>query len=372
MNLYCSSFLILYSIGCLSVFTHADSTETESSTSHHIDGKGSLILDSLFSFDSKQNKPNSLFVFMNNIFRPDYATLIMESSRYDDIIPELIQSAILTGDIEKYIDISHASTMFHTSGIDGKNGESLRKRKLEDVFANETVQTLRNCNEMIYKFTGDEVLRFAFDYIVVLGGWEAFGIPLPLKLFLTRVFKYGLEAHKICGSCQDFLDDYGGMGDDELYGNNFDDYCGADTYGYDAVVSGLLYLPVDNDGNYLRKDSNLALMNRWIEFTAKEVPSEQLEASPVWETTEEAMEARGFSPVGGVTGAMGIVTLLPDYIGFGESYRYRKGERVFSSSSLVDIVSQFLLSLLLFCSKRCLDQAHVSKRHYSTSLETER
>lgn len=309
---------------------------------------------------------------MNNIFRPDYATLIMESSRYDDIIPELIQSAILTGDIEKYIDISHASTMFHTSGIDGKNGDDLRKRKLEDVVVNETVQILRNCDEMIYKFTGDEVLKFAFDYIVVLGGWETFGIPLPLKFFLTRVFKYGLEAHKICGSCQDFLDDYGGMGDDELYGNNFDDYCGADTYGYDAVVSGLLYLPVDDDGNYLRKDSNLALMNRWIEFTAKEVPSEQLEASPVWETTNEAMEARGFSPLGVVTGALGIVTLLPDYIGFGESYRYRKGERVFSNSSLVNIVSQFLLSLLLFCSKRCLDQAHVSKRYYSTSLETER
>lgn len=246
---------------------------------------------------------------------------------FDAVLPTMIESAILSGEIGQYIN----ATKVHSSLFSSSKKSSRRRRHLEETTnetlqTNETVQTLRNCNEMIFRFTAEEVKQLVKDYIAVLGGFSDSGIPPAISGFVDRRFKLGIEAHKICASCSEFQESYGGMGDN-TYGNDFDSYCGADKYGSDANVSGLLYIPVDNDG-YLRKTSNLALWNRWIEFYAKEVPSEQFLANGVWETTQEELENRGFSPVGLLTSGIGTVSLLPDYIGYGESYKYAKGPSI--------------------------------------------
>jgi len=58
---------------------------------------------------------------------------------------------------------------------------------------------------------------------------------------VSAMVQYGIKAKKICASCTDFTP----------LAECYQDFCGADTYGHDATVSGLLLLPVDASGDVL-------------------------------------------------------------------------------------------------------------------------
>jgi len=63
---------------------------------------------------------------------------------------------------------------------------------------------------------------------------------------------YGVSSYKICASCSDF----------DVKSSEYQEFCGKNAYGYDAVVSGLLFLPVDIQTNEIQ-DATLKI-SLWV------------------------------------------------------------------------------------------------------------
>ena len=104
-------------------------------------------------------------------------------------------------------------------------------------------EEFRPCGEQITIFKKDDIEKI-FDILIdnVSGQFSSFA-----KAAMARVFAFDIKATKICTSCKDMLEAYG----DELTAYSGDDgfmsYCGPDTYGHDAIVSGVMLEPIHND-----------------------------------------------------------------------------------------------------------------------------
>jgi len=237
----------------------------------------------------------------------DYFTVEEVPEEFDDVVPKMIRDSILSGEIKKYLKQENINKIFEEGG----------RRKL--MRQNETVEfKLRPCDEEIYTFTSDEVREIMKDYLGMAIGSEGIPFQRTVEKWIERRWKYGLKAYKICASCADFRETYSGEGEGS---NAFDEYCAEDIYGADETHSGLLHIPVDDDGEFLEISSKLAIWNRWVEFHATECPSEQFHNGTDWGSNFEEFDRWGYTPSGFLTAPLGVVSLLPDYLGFCESYK---------------------------------------------------
>ena len=248
-----------------------------------------------------------------------------ETGGFDHDFPRMLESMILNGEIQNHIEPKVIEKM-----IDPMRGQKqwINSSSLTDLFnftnlnfsdANETM-VMRPCDEFIFAFTPEEMRALMRGYFsLILGD----GSPLTLLFnsYIDLRYKFGFAAYKICASCAELRPKYGGMG-------TFDSYCGEGKHGADVNVSGLLYIPVDENKDFQDCDSNLAVWHRYLEWRPEDCPSEQFIDSTKWGNEIEDFEAVGFTYAGFLTAGIGIVTLLPDYLGYGESYHVMKGPGV--------------------------------------------
>ena len=244
---------------------------------------------------------------------------------FDHDVPRMLESIILSGEIHNYIDPKQIANMFDPSRrLTAQINRSLQTINMTNtslINPNKTLD-LRPCDELIFTFSPAELNTLIKTYFKGLLGD---GMPLltPINAYVDFRFKYGISAYKICASCAELRGKYGGMG-------TFDDYCGEGKHGADTNVSGLLYIPVDKNKEFKECESNLAVWNPWKEFFAKECPSEQFFNGTDWGEDVLEFQEQGYTPSGFITAGIGIVSLLPDYVGFGESYRVPKGSGITS------------------------------------------
>ena len=259
---------------------------------------------------------SSITSSIENLFTND------ETGGFDDDVPRMLESMILSGEIERYIDPKAIENMFDpTRRLTAQMNRRLQSHPFNNtnttlINTNKTLD-LRPCDELIFTFSPEEVRKIMKVYFEGLLG-EGMPLLIPVNAFIDIRYKSGFAAYKICASCEEVRGKYGGMG-------TFDSYCGEGKHGADTNVSGLLYIPVDENKEFKECESNLAVWNRWIEWFAKECPSEQFFNGTDWGDNVEEFESKGYAPAGFLTAGIGVVTLLPDYMGFGESYRIPKG-----------------------------------------------
>eukprot|EP00588_Corethron_pennatum_P020080 CAMPEP_0194320540 /NCGR_PEP_ID=MMETSP0171-20130528/16844_1 /TAXON_ID=218684 /ORGANISM="Corethron pennatum, Strain L29A3" /LENGTH=553 /DNA_ID=CAMNT_0039078103 /DNA_START=74 /DNA_END=1735 /DNA_ORIENTATION=+ len=173
-----------------------------------------------------------------------------------------------------------------------------------------TVRSLANagpsveCNGILGEFSSSELKKIFTDLVDTL--------PLPfvtkffIKIYIGSSVKYGVRGMKICSSCESFAGKWN-------HNNGGSDYCGEDVYGYNTVVSGAVYYPIDDKTSKIATgDFKGAFLNRPTKFNDFDVPSEQTLGSEV------------DSYIGLIASSIGSITILPDFLGFGESYKNKK------------------------------------------------
>lgn len=176
-----------------------------------------------------------------------------------------------------------------------------------------TIPEVRPCDELILTLTPTDVRRLMKMHKDLLLD-QNFPYQEEIENWIDRKWMYGMKAYKICSSCADLRETYSSEA-------SFDSYCGEGKYGADVNVSGLLTIPIDEDGEFIKMKSNIALWNRWLEWEATECPTEQLPNSSDWGDLTEEFDDRGFVSTSLFTTGVGVVPLLPDYIGFCESFQ---------------------------------------------------
>jgi len=119
-----------------------------------------------------------------------------------------------------------------------------------------------------------------------------------IEIFLTSV-DYGVQVRKVCGRCSDFP--------------SGTTTCLPDDYGYNALHSGLLIVPLDEDDQIKSGTSPVNILCHGTRSGNQDIPSSQ------WSRTAPDPEALLAVLVSSISGTYGIV---PDYTGYGESSDY--------------------------------------------------
>lgn len=244
---------------------------------------------------------------------------------FDDEFSKRIVSMLFSGEIYQYINHKNAMRFISPpteEAVNIKHQKLLNNSYFKSSNSTDSL-TLRPCNELIYTLNSSDVPRLMYDYKEMLKGNISLPFENQLDAWINRTWTYGMKAYKVCASCTEFRETYQGAGDGTL--NSFDSYCSEGKYGADLNVSGLLLIPIDDDGDFIEMESNLAIWNRFLEWQATDCPSEQFPNTSFWDLTPEEFENRGLVSMGLFTGGLGLVTLLPDFIGFGEAYHIHGG-----------------------------------------------
>eukprot|EP00588_Corethron_pennatum_P005797 CAMPEP_0194282668 /NCGR_PEP_ID=MMETSP0169-20130528/23615_1 /TAXON_ID=218684 /ORGANISM="Corethron pennatum, Strain L29A3" /LENGTH=511 /DNA_ID=CAMNT_0039028063 /DNA_START=183 /DNA_END=1714 /DNA_ORIENTATION=+ len=173
-----------------------------------------------------------------------------------------------------------------------------------------TVRSLANagpsveCNGILGEFSSSELKKIFNDLVTTLP--LDFFTKLFVNMYIGSSVKYGVRGMKVCSSCESFAGSWN-------HDNGGSDYCGEDVYGYNAVVSGAVYYPIDDKtGKIATGTFKGAFVNRPTKFNDFDIPSEQTLGIEV------------DSLIGLIASSIGSITILPDFLGFGESYRNKK------------------------------------------------
>lgn len=184
-------------------------------------------------------------------------------------------------------------------------------------------QVNRKCGQLISRMTVEDVKKVTAQIFYFALDKDSIGGALA-RLFLDVTMKYGIETWKICTSCEEFYEEYGGG---ENAPDHYEYYCGVDTYTYNATLSGIIMLPLNGDGSYLKGSLKGSLWNHWSTLTTFTIPSELFPSEPYWgDNLEEMMSDRwvDIEPVTLGSVSVGSVGLSADYFGYGESWEYYK------------------------------------------------
>merc|ERR1719232_1542089 len=154
--------------------------------------------------------------------------------------------------------------------------------------------------------------------------------------FMSKI-KYGVKSIKVCASCSDI------SLRNNLNSNVFEEFCGPQSYGSDAVASGLLFLPIENSNEIVNGALKGSLFLHGTKQQSFDVPSE----------TWGAFDFGGEQNIAFFVASFGVATLLPDYLGYGESYQYFKSfgiKNAYQTSSIpLYLHSQDLVSSMTDC-----------------------
>ncbi|KAL7452583.1 hypothetical protein ACHAWC_004309 [Mediolabrus comicus] len=137
-----------------------------------------------------------------------------------------------------------------------------------------------------------------------------------------EIIKYGVQARKICASCDDYT----------FPGSTcYNDFCGADVYGHSATHSGLLLVPVDDNGAPIQGILHGSLWYHGTEAATCSIPSEQYS-----DFVSGSFIANVLSTI--LFAGFGTVGIAPDGLGYGESYDHFKGylvKKAYEASAVV-------------------------------------
>jgi hypothetical protein len=184
----------------------------------------------------------------------------------------------------------------------------------------------RACGETIGYMSSTNITEVGNVFLDVLLTGELAGFKNNAKAVLLGGVKYDIQVIKVCQSCQeaealdeDFLNDSG-----DEYGA-YRSYCGEDAYGYDARHSGLMFVPLDPNTPFvpvLGKIRGLVAMHGAL-IGVTDAPTE------FWPRDfDEILSAEdAFSFIIAFADylecilgtASGIVCVMPDYLGYGET-----------------------------------------------------
>jgi hypothetical protein len=143
---------------------------------------------------------------------------------------------------------------------------------------------------------------------------------------LNATIRYDIEARVVCSSCEQVATSSLSADTSEF---GFGTYCGEDRYLYNATHSGLLFLPIDRETGKVIANVKLkgAVFAHSLMIDTTGAPSE------FWPEDLQDFLASGdtaafgalYNMIGGLfaTGA-GVVSIMPDYTGFGQSSQYTK------------------------------------------------
>jgi hypothetical protein len=242
------------------------------------------------------------------------------------------------------------------------DGSSYRQKHRQHGYADKDTDTdndlfhrqlqTRACGDEIGRVTVSEIRALASTVLTVV--LEKSSAPALLEStlkFYTSSLRYDLVAFKVCGSCaetQASLTSQALLQDESVFGS-FSSYCASDKYGYSAEHSALVFVPVATN------DTTTAVTERTATTTVAEtativegslrslvkmhVTKVSVSAAPTqdWPTnltealallggsSDDANNAILLAYLGYLTplvgAGSGAVTILPDYIGYGESLK---------------------------------------------------
>jgi len=162
--------------------------------------------------------------------------------------------------------------------------------------AERSLQVVPSCGEILTSWTRDEAVNNLSTVInESLGGLEA----ALLIAALSAAAKNGIQVRKLCASCTDI----------QAPPSNYDNFCGADDYGFDVRHSGLLFLPLTADATSILPGTHKSIVY-CVGTRTNSQPSTE------WEGANSGIEV--FLNVA-LTVTTGSAVVIPDYMGQGES-----------------------------------------------------
>ncbi|KAL3934265.1 MAG: hypothetical protein SGBAC_009978 [Bacillariaceae sp.] len=145
-------------------------------------------------------------------------------------------------------------------------------------------------------------------------------VPSSAAGYSMILIKHHVQARKICGSCRNKNDNVDNVDNvDSSTGTAREhEYCVESAYGYNATVSGLLLLPIDEDGELVEgpMTGHIAAHQSLTE-TFSQIPSGTSvvnEGSPLFNNHWLSI----------VAASSGKIAIAPDYLGYGESANFFK------------------------------------------------
>ena len=194
-------------------------------------------------------------------------------------------------------------------------------------FYSGVIVSARECGQVIATVSKEQV-ELAGNFFIqsILTGDLAGLQSLATGIFLGSN-TYSFQVIKVCGECRDIVSRF--RGEDFL--NEFADYgafrsyCGEDSYGYGARHSGLLFLPIDSEGKPLQGKLRTLLVEHQTETELTGVPTLEFpdDVTAFFTSGQDPFTTlRGYQDYieGTVAAASGAAVILPDNLGYGESF----------------------------------------------------
>lgn len=200
----------------------------------------------------------------------------------------------------------------------------------------------RQCGEIIAVLSVDEVRDVGNSVLhdIVPAGTFGFLAASTASALLDSTITYGVMVQKICSSCQDVSNLYAGeafLSNTSDYG--FGTYCGSGKYGYNVTTSGLLMLPIDPSTGKVFTNRTLrsAVFTHGTTTGSQRGPSglfpDNITASLMQpnRTVDQYEVGSLFDIIPALIGASaGTVVVMPDNIGYGESFDFPKAYLTYS------------------------------------------
>jgi hypothetical protein len=211
----------------------------------------------------------------------------------------------------------------------------------------------RPCNALIATVTVDEVR--ALGNLMLQATLELAGLDddadlqqtLADEFLLTpSLVKYGLAVHKVCGSCSDadVLKYYTMDGDAAITNRDLEPWCGSAVYGSNATHSALIFVPIiasnnnTNDTNnnetavvggnipsFVQMHSFITGPDDGVSETWPDSIGAVVQAASADATTRQTFLLALFDHFSSaIMASSGVVSILPDYIGYGASTDFRR------------------------------------------------
>jgi hypothetical protein len=208
----------------------------------------------------------------------------------------------------------------------------------------------RACGDEIGRVTESEIRALTsttFTYVLSQRG--ALGLLPNLLNYFTRSLRYDLVAYKVCGSCVEtelFLSEQALLQDDSVFGS-FPSYCASDKYGYSAQHSALVFVPVvttdtttavtESTPTTAAAETATIVEGSLRSLVTMHLPRVSVSGAPteIWpnitltealalDDSDDNMEMlvtyiNYLTPL--VAASSGVVTIAPDYIGYGASLK---------------------------------------------------
>jgi len=186
----------------------------------------------------------------------------------------------------------------------------LKRFQQANTIRNSNIDALRSeaefgCNTILDTIPADQIQDFLNGAVdAKFGGDSAASASTTaiLKATISTRSTHGIQVRRVCASCQDF--------EDIIDHPDYQRYCGSQVYGYNQTFSGLLVLPLSQNGGTDFQPGTLPGVV-WAHPTIVNTPP-----STSYTGTSSSGQTLifGFMPA-----SMGSPVIMPDYFGYGVS-----------------------------------------------------